>query len=98
MQFTLSRCEFDTGIKNKLEKHYQHDEEQHLRFYKKVHIKTYRPSNKKNVLVMLSFYFLRRTKMYCKKRRISTCLFDKSRNQDDIKCHVLHEKNDLNES
>ena len=58
----------------------------------KLHNKTYRLTNVKNILVMLSFYFLRRTKKYYKKRRIPVCLFDKSRTQDNVKGHILHEE------
>ena len=46
--------------------HYHHDEEQQLSFYKKLHIKTYRLSKKKDILEILSFYFLCRTKIYYK--------------------------------
>ena len=48
--------------------------------FKKVHIKTCKLSKEKDILVALSFYFLPRTKMYCKKLRKTICLFDKSRN------------------
>ena len=46
--------------------HYHHDEEQQLSFYKKLHIKTYRLSKKKDILEILSFYFLCRTEIYYK--------------------------------
>ena len=46
--------------------HYHHDEEQQLSFLKKLHIKTYRLSKKKDILENLSFYFLCRTKIYYK--------------------------------
>ena len=54
--------------------------------FKKVHIKIYRLNKQKDILVMLSFYFLRITKMYYKKWRNPICLFDKSLTQDIIKC------------
>ena len=49
-----------------MEMHYHHDEEQQLSFLKKLHIKTYRLSKKKDILENLSFYFLCRTKIYYK--------------------------------
>ena len=45
-----------------------------------------------DILGMLSFYFMRRTKMYSKKRGIRICLFDKSRTQGNVKCHFLHQE------
>ena len=56
--------------KNRIEKHYYHDGEQQLSFYKKVYIKTYKLSKKKDILVMFSFYIHCGTKMYCKKGSI----------------------------
>ena len=81
--------------KNKIEKHYHYNVEQQLSFYKKVHIRRYRLSKKKDILIMLSFYFLRRVKMYCKNWRIRICLFGKSRTEDIVKCHILHEESYL---
>ena len=72
---------------------YQHDGAQQLSFSsKKVHIKTNRPSKKKDILAMLSSYFLRRRKMYHKKWRIPIWLFDKSRTQGIVKCHILNDE------
>ena len=42
--------------------------------------------------IMLSFEFLRKTKLHLKKRGIPICLFDKSRSQNIGKCHILHEE------
>ena len=52
----------------------------------------YKLSQKNDIVLMLCFYFLRRTKMYCKKQRIKMCLFHKRRTQDTVKCHILHEE------
>ena len=30
--------------------------------------------------------------LYCKKRRFSIFLFDKTRTQSNVKCHILHEE------
>ena len=76
---------------NKIEKHYHHDQEKLLRFYKKVHIRTYRLSKKKGFLAKSSFYFLRRAKMYYEKGRIAICLFDKSCTQNNVNYDILHE-------
>ena len=76
---------------NKIEKHYHQDQEKLLRFYKKVHIRTYRLSKKKGFLAKSSFYFLRKAKMYYKKGRIVICLFDKSCIQNNINCYILYE-------
>ena len=46
-----------------------------------MHVKIYRLNKKKGILVMLSFNFLRRTKIRSKKRRIPIYLFDKNRTQ-----------------
>ena len=62
-----------------MEKHYYHDGEQQLRFSKKIHIKTQGRSKKRDILAMLSFYFLRRTKIYHTKRRNPISLSHKSR-------------------
>ena len=79
-------------FKNKIEKHYHHDEEQQLRFDKNLNIKTYRLSKKKDILVIFSFSFLCRTKTYYKERIFPICLFDKSCTRDNAKCHILHEE------
>ena len=57
-----------------------------LSFYKKLHFKRYRPTKKKNALVILSVSFLQRTKQKC------FCLFDKSHTQENITSHPLLEK------
>ena len=75
---------------NKIEKHYHHDGEQKLSFYKQVYFKTSRLRKRNDILVMPLFYFLRRTKIYCKKQRTPICLFDKNHTQDHVKCY-LHE-------
>ena len=43
-------------------------------------------------LDIISFHFLRRTKILYKKLRIPVYLFDKSRIQDIDKCRIIHEK------
>ena len=53
--------------------------------------KTHRLNRKKDILAMFSFYFLHRTKMYCKKPGIPICFSDKSRAQDKVTFHFLYE-------
>lgn len=75
---------FDTEI-NLTKKVYHHDQfdgEQQLSAYQKLPIKWQHTSWEKrrmwSILVMFSFWFLRRTKMYNKKWGIPIYLFDKS--------------------
>ena len=44
------------------------------------------------MLLILPFYFLRRSKIYCQKWRILNHLFDKNLTQDKGKCRILHSK------
>ena len=53
--------------KNKIEKHYHTDGEQQLSsFFKKKSYQNIQTEQKKDIFVMLSFYFLHKTKMYDK--------------------------------
>ena len=62
-------------------------------FFKKSPYKKNKAEQKKDISVILSFYLLRTTKMYYKKRRTSICSFDKCRALDIVKCHILYEAN-----
>ena len=61
-------------------------------------VKTYRLNRKKDILAMFSFYFLHRTKIYCKKPGIPICFFDESRTQDKSRFIFYMNRFDLDES
>ena len=84
--------------KDKIEKHYHYGGKQRLNFFYKSTYRNIQVGEKKDIFVILSFYLLRRTKKYNKKRRITICLFDNSGTQNIVKCHILFEEVNLDES